>query len=76
MAEQIVGGEKIVKALDIADFYAALNSAMEEDNGQGILSKPGEIASIQDEIEGLLDWVRKARSLSRREETLQSTGKD
>lgn len=66
MAEQIVTSERLVKALDIADFYAALNSAIEEDNGQGVLSEPGQMASIQDELQALIDWVLKARSLSRR----------
>lgn len=65
MAEQIVTGEKLVKGLDLADFYASLNLAIEEDNGQGILSEPGCNASLQDEIEQLIEWVTMARSLSR-----------
>jgi len=63
MAEQIVTGEKLVKALDIADFYSSLNTAIEVDNGQGILSEPGHMASIQDELQALADWVQMARSV-------------
>ncbi len=61
--EQIVTGEKIIKALDVADFYSSINSALEEENGQGVMSEPGEMSSIQDEIQSLKDLVQRARKL-------------
>ena len=60
--EQIVTGERLVKSLDIGDFYGSLNRALEEKNGAGVESESGDMASLQEEIEGLIDLVGRARA--------------
>jgi hypothetical protein len=63
--EQIVSGEKLVNSLDVGDFYNYLSAALEQENGQGVMSDSGAMASLQDEIQGLIDIVNKARRIAK-----------
>lgn len=64
--EQIVTGERLVNSLDIGDFYEALGKILTVENGQGVLSESGEMHSLQDEIQGIIDIVKKARNIAER----------
>ena len=64
--QQIVTGEKLVNSLDIGDFYTNISSALAEKNGEGVLSEPGDMPSIQDEIQGLINLVQSARRIAKR----------
>ncbi len=63
--EQVVTGEKLVNSLDVGDFYIHLSAALEVENDQGVLSESGQMLSLQDEIQGLIDIVNNARRIAR-----------
>lgn len=65
--EQITTKEILIHSLDIADFYEYLGDALGVENGeQGVLSEPGAMFSLQDEIQGVMDLVSIARRIARR----------
>jgi hypothetical protein len=63
--EQIVTGETLVRSLDVGDFYANLGKVIGEETGDGILSEPGSVDSLKDELDGIIDIVKKARECGR-----------
>lgn len=63
--EQCATKKELVTSLDIGDFYNWLTTALEQENGQGVMSEPGAMASLQDEIQGLIDIVARARNIAK-----------
>ena len=62
--EQVVTGEKLVHSLHVGDFFGALDTVLSVENGQGVMSEPGVMSSLEDEIQGVIDIVIKARAIA------------
>lgn len=62
--EQIVTGEKLVKGLDVGDFYRALAGVLAVNNGEGYMSEGGNIPGIQSEIHDVRLIIRRAMMIA------------